>query len=1023
MFFLNAVPVRSTPVLAQIAPVPYTLGIMSDILTAKSYKGFDVLSVTDIPDFQAKGLYLRHRKTGLEVFHLSNDDTENLFAFAFRTPPEDSCGTPHILEHSVLCGSDKYPIKDPFIRMLNQSVKTFLNALTFPDKTVFPASTIVEKDYFNLMSVYGDAVFFPKLTQEIFMQEAHHLELADDGSCSIQGVVYNEMKGNYSSFDSVSADATLSSLFPGTVYAVDSGGDPLSISSLTYKQFKAFHDTYYHPGNCLVFLYGNIPTEKQLDFLQQELLDRLERRMQSAATAQAPLLADILKKETVKPFSHPVRIDTKGPASEAKQQGATVTVNWLLGNTEDNLRYMESIFLSEILCGHDGSPLIKALLESGLGEDIAPETGITAEMRYISMTAGLRGVSGDNIKKVELLIFKVLDDLYHNGISKEDIEAACMTVNFANREIKRGSGPYSLVLMRRALRSWAYGAQPAQTLCVRNDFAVIQQRLADDPDYIKNLIHTLFIENKHRSLVSVTPDPSYGENRKAIEQKIISEQAAQTTKADIKACMDRLHAFQQDSGGDAGCLPRLPLSELTVKADVIPTQITELRTGRGSIPLITNTEGTAGINYVDIAFPVDVLDPQDYPYLPFLSDVVTACGWGRLDWAQAAAESAKVCGGFGTVLYTSSCAVSPQKPYEGRDWLIFKVKMLAEKTAQTADLIADCLMNVDFSDTKRLQDLAAEWRNNIDASVIPGGHDFAAMRAVRHVNRTAATEEIWNGISQVFTAHKLAESPIQDTAKRLASMFSSIKAAGCLIHITSDKESRTELLEVLAQLAEKAQLTPVTPRAPQATADTTALYALTDVPGSTNGRDAPERCVTQSQIGFAAMNLVSAPWGTPEAAAEQVLAHWLSHTLLWEQIRTIGGAYGAFASADNVERTFTIATYRDPTPVKSLDIIRQCLKTAAETLLDPEQVEQAVTGAYSREIQPRSPSGRGSTALLRALYCIPDDIRLKKAAYLLQVTPQDLQAAAKRIYGSLSACTSVVICSDAQGGAQITLPI
>jgi len=241
------------------------------------YKGFDLISISDIPDCESKGLYLRHKKTGLEIFHLVNNDEENLFAFAFRTPVADSTGAPHILEHSVFCGSEKFPVKEPFVNLMNQSVYTFLNAMTYPDKTVYPASSANEKDYFHLMDVYADAVFFPLLKKETFYQEGHRLEEDGKGGYSIQGVVYNEMKGNYSSFNSVAFDEQFKSLFSGTCYANDSGGDPLVIPSFTYERFKDFHRSYYSPANCLLFLYGNIKTETQLDFMQQSFFDRLEK--------------------------------------------------------------------------------------------------------------------------------------------------------------------------------------------------------------------------------------------------------------------------------------------------------------------------------------------------------------------------------------------------------------------------------------------------------------------------------------------------------------------------------------------------------------------------------------------------------------------------------------------------------------------------------------------------------------------------------------------------------------------------
>ncbi|MBO7613171.1 MAG: insulinase family protein, partial [Treponema sp.] len=348
--------------------------------------GFKVLDRSSVPEMNGEGVWLKHKKTGMEVYHLCCDDEENLFSFAFKTPPADSTGVAHVIEHSVLCGSKHFPLKDPFLQLANQSVKTFLNAMTFPDKTVYPASSMIEADYFNLMAVYGDAVFFPLLEEWTFAQEAHHLEYDENGKLCIKGVVYNEMKGNYSSFDGIAADHSIRSLLQGTSYAVDSGGDPDFIPDLTYEQFKKFHETYYSPANCRLFLYGNIPLEKQLAFIEERFLK--------------PFEADQAKMDEIKKrvsgisvgklvhFAEPKTLTVTAPAgSEGK--GETVLINWMTGSGSDAVESMESAFLSEILLGHDAAPLSRVLVESRLGEDISPCTGLETELAYTCFTVGL----------------------------------------------------------------------------------------------------------------------------------------------------------------------------------------------------------------------------------------------------------------------------------------------------------------------------------------------------------------------------------------------------------------------------------------------------------------------------------------------------------------------------------------------------------------------------------------------------------------------------------------------------------
>ncbi|MDR3283646.1 MAG: insulinase family protein [Treponema sp.] len=954
---------------------------------------FDVIARIDVPDYSSQGIYLRHRKTGFEVFHLLNQDEENLFAFAFRTPPADSTGAPHILEHSVLCGSQKYPLKDPFIRLANQSVKTFLNAMTFPDKTVYPASSMVEADYFNLMSVYGDAVFFPLLEKWTFAQEAHRLEFDSEGKLTIQGVVYNEMKGNYSSFDSIAADASLRSLLPGTVYDADSGGDPLEIPRLTWEQFRKFHQQYYHPGNGLLFLYGNIPTDKQLAFVEERFLCRFPE-----GRPAIPVIGD------VKPFLRPLVIERPGPAQEGPDaaSGCTVTLNWLTGVSA--VSYMELVFLSEVLMGHDGSPLTRALVESGLGEDMAPNCGVELDIKYSLLTAGLRGVRRENAPKVEACILETLERLCRDPVNSADIEAAVMSVDFSNREVRRVHGPYSLVLARRILRSWVYGGDPWACLSPRSAFAPIKAALASDPHYVAALIQRLLLHNLHRSLVTVYPDPDYNGRQVKAEANLIAELAAQTKGTDFRAQQAELTAFQQreEDKTAAATLPHIKPASLTVKIDRIETSV---ETGPKGVPLFKNREPVNGITYIEVGFPVDVLAPADYPLLPFFSTALANSGFGGKSWAECAQNIAVNAGGFGATLFTSSVPESSltwenrQNPAIGRDWFFLQIKMLSEKTGRALELLGDCLLTADFSNPKRLKDLALENRNDLKASVLPHGNEYAASRSSSALSKSKAIDEIWNGLSQLFTMQGLAESDMTRLGVELNRLRKILISSGSVIHLTADDEGFALAEKPIAALIERCGLHAPALPAVRGLADYTAFTALPwrkTLAGS--GVILPELCLVPSaQVGFAARTFPASPCNTVESAHEGVFGHWLSNTLLWEQIRTIGGAYGAFALPDNLEQVFSLITYRDPRPLQSLESFTACLQKAAAMKFDAETVERAITGAYSQEVQPRAPSSRGFTGFIRKLYGVTQEQREAKIAALLAVTPQDMHNTAERL--------------------------
>ncbi|AEE16899.1 insulinase family protein [Treponema brennaborense] len=1040
----------------------------NDLNKGDSYRGFDVVDCVDVSDYSAAGIWLRHRKTGLEVFHLQCADEENLFAFAFKTPPKDSTGVAHILEHSVLCGSERFPLKDPFLRLANQSVKTFLNAMTFPDKTVYPASSISETDYFNLMDVYGDAVFFPLLKEWTFAQEGHRLELDDSGAVSLQGVVYNEMKGCYSSFDTIAADKAVRSVLPHTVYDLDSGGDPAEIPLLTYEAFCAFHREQYAPDKCLLFLYGNIPTRRQLDFIQERFLDRFEQRgfvpasVSGAAAAARTLSSAGADFAPPEPFKAPVYREFPAPAAENGNDGATVTVTWFTGDSSDPVQFMETVFLSEVLMGHDGSPLVKALLESELGDDIAPNYGVDGEMHWTLLTAGLRGVPRGKAAQVESVITGVLENLCSGGIDAADIEAAVMSVDFSQREVRRSGGPYSLILMRRCLRGWLYGKPPYHTISNRRAFDEVKKRISSDPDYVCALIRRLLLENAHRSLVCVYPDESFTAEREAAERRLAERLARAVPEESIRRAQTELHRIQQTADSAEACalIPHIKPSDLTVKIDRIETVRTVCAAG---VPLFLNTEPTNGIVYLEAGFPVDSIAPADLPLLPLFAAVVTNVGFGGKSWAQSAAQVALKTGGFGASLFTSgtpesALSADPADPVIGRSWLFFRVKMLTEYADDALALLADCLRTPDFSDVKRLRDLAAEFRNDMIASVIPSGNEYAASRASCRFSPSKALDEIWNGLSQVFTAQRLADAEPDFLPRAFGRIMAALRRSGTVLHVTADEPGVLALRQRLDAFAAACDLLPPSAPVPYAAAE---LYALTDIPASAAAydgescsisdsaagasHDAPvshraesggraahraahralEQFTVSAQVGFAAAACKASAYGSKEAVHDSVFAHWLTNSVLWERIRTVGGAYGAFAWSDAIERVFTFASYRDPKPLHSLDVFSQCLTEASDTLLDGETLERIVTGCYSKEVQPRSPSSRGFTGFLRCLYALTDDQRERKIKWLLSVSASDVKAAAIRLSAAETECTRAIICgkNTEKTGKIIDLPV
>lgn len=1003
---------------------------MSETKKSAVTEQFEVLKEFDVSDYHSKAIHLRHKKTGLEVLHLLNDDEENLFAFAFRTPNPKANGAAHILEHSVLCGSENFPLKDPFVNLSNQSLKTYLNAMTGSDRTVFPASTISKADYFNLMNVYGDAVFFPRLDKEVFMQEAHRLEVDDNGEVSIQGVVYNEMKGSYSDFDSVAFDANVLSLMKDSVCAKDSGGDPLVIPEITHEELVAFHKKWYRPDNCFVFLYGNIPTEEQLSFLQEKVLSRFEAKsgeFNVSDEARKKQLEEFFDLVTPDDISEPVFLKCKGPSGD-DDNSSYACLNWDLGCSKNADDVAENVVLSAVLINHDGSPLKKALVESGLGDDLVPQTGVSGSSFHSIFTVGLRGVKEGDERKVESLVFETLEKLSAEGISQNDIDAAFHMLDYTNREIRRAQGPYSLVLMNRPIFGWMYGFGVENQIRLRKNIDLIKEKIRTQKGYLENLIKERFLQNKKRSLVVVEPSPDYAKERDEAEKRIIDKFLAGTTKEKIKSDCDALHAFQSKDE-DTSCLPHLNPKDFIIDGHPIMNKIKSVIGDVSGVPLFTHEENTNGIIYCDLGFPCDVLATKDFPLLPLFTETVMDCGWEGKNWAEVADECARYLGHCTVSLLSMGGPDTPRarkmkETYSwcGRQWCVFRVSMLEEDCDVAMNILANYLTKVDFSDSKRLSDIFKEFKNDFESSIIPDGYTYVSSRVLRKHSKNSAMDEVWSGISQFYTLRRLAEKKSEENGAEFRRIFSELKNGGSFLHITAESSGIDLMKKILPDFITRCSLK--APEKVQVASDE-EFFALTEIEGEGDANAELEVFTSSSQVGYAAECFVVSSYGTKEAVAEEIAAHWLSNNMLWERIRTIGGAYGAYCDIDNSTSCLSFATYRDPVPFSSCDVFEDCVLKAGEIDFSDDDVEKTVIGSYSNYIQPQSPRARGATGLVRLLFAITDEDREEKILKILNLKSEDMKEAFKRIHSIIekSGRNRVVLCGKEVSDTNLTRKI
>ncbi len=987
--------------------------------------GFEIIGVEDLSEYRAQGIRARHLNTGCELYHISNEDPENLFAFAFKTVPGSSNGVAHILEHAVLCGSERFPLKDPFLLLLQGSMSTFMNAFTFPDKTVYPAASTVAKDLFNIMQVYGDAVFRPLLRAEMFRQEGHRLETDRDGSLQRSGVVYNEMKGNYASHDSIATEWSYRSLLPDTPYAVDSGGDPEVIPTLTYEEFREFHRRYYHPSNTRVFLYGNIPTEQYLEVLQREFLHAYEALEIDVELPQQPRWNEPCAREEVYPVEH----------GEDPQGKSSVTLNWLLNAVTDPERTLQFEILSEILLGHSGAPLQKVIVESPLGEDLSAPTGLETELRELVFSVGMRGTDPDKRKAIEALILGELQRLADEGLDPELVEGALRRVEFRNREIRTGAS-FALRLMRRSLRGWLHGSGPAVTLQFTPQYERLRARLKEEPRLFERLIREGLLENTHRTTVTIRPEPGLNETRQEREAAELRELGAsldREKRAAIETEQDALRRLQEEPD-DPERLSKLPF---LTKED-IPREVERIAYTRrelsGGVPLYLQQEFTNGIVYLDFAFRIDDLPESLQLALPLFSDALIECGLPGMSYDQVAKELALKTGGFSASIDVSAVLVPeaaeipggvPPRTDGSARWarpsaafLTFRLKALEDQFKEALELAHRLVTTAELGNTRRIGELLLEARNDMRSAILPAGHQFAALRSARGLSAAIALSERWRGITQL---QYLAGLTPDADADRLSATLHELRArtvvrSRSVFSLTCAPEFAAQAERALAGLVEGLPdgAGPVGAADGGETAGEGALREETLREGAPGGAQAgavpaehgAELFSVPAGVAYVAGSVAGTVLGDDGYPAEQVLAHLLSTGFLWERVRMQGGAYGVTAIPRALEGVFSFASYRDPNITTTLRAYTDGLREHAEREPGERETELAIVGTVSRELRPLTPSQKGGVNLQRILYGIPDELRQQRRDHMIRLTPGELAAAARRL---LSACEQMQI--------------
>jgi|WetSurMetagenome_2_1015567.scaffolds.fasta_scaffold00119_23 presequence protease len=949
-------------------PLTFTRIMMNqnDLSPANRYSGFILERVQPVTELRTTAYQFTHEKSGAKLLHLFNDDPNNLFSIAFRTPVSDSTGVPHILEHSVLGGSRAFPLKDPFQELLKGSLQTFLNALTYPDKTLYPVSSQVEADFFNLVHVYCDAVFCPLLSPSTFRQEGWHFELdSEDGRVGIKGIVYNEMKGVFSDFASHVERKTMSLLFPNTSYFHESGGEPLHITDLTLEQFRAFHARYYHPSNSLVVLYGNIPSERTLAFLDEKYLssfDKLPGRVEIAVQPDWPA---------------PRRAEVEAPAPEQDDGLATVALAWKFGMSADAQTSLLGRILYQYLMGTESGPLRRALVDSGLGEDLDDICGFSNELVHGMFCVGLRKSRPERAEAVESLVLSTLEKQVAGGIDERLLEGAIRLIEFRLREIAdAGRFPYNLQLAERSLRSWLYGGDPLAHLAFEKPLSSIRAEKERGTGWFAQKIGELLVRNPHRLRVTVRASSAMGKKLETQSQEQAAALSAGFSKSDRQRIVEETRALveEQKKPVPPEALAKLPkLSKLDLPPKNREVPVTLVRTA--GIETYLHPLFTSGIVYCDIGFDCSAVPRELLPYLPLYLNLLTRCGAAGLSYEEMAKRAALSTGGIdASFLCDTSVA-------DGR--LVFlafvHAKSLAARFGETADILRDILLAPDFSNTKQIKDVLIEMRNNLNASVINAGHSFAVLHASADISAASRVDETLGGITQLRFLDGLAAA---DSASGVAAAIKKVHAAvvssaGSVLSITADdpREAANAIAPVLRALPPD--------KAP-------ALPFEFSRQGGAVGIE------ISSSVNFAAKS-----WGLGRQEPGRLgvlllLSRNLSTGYLWDKVRVEGGAYGGMAMLSGGEAVFSCASYRDPNLASTYSHFEKGLREAAAGL-PAGAVDQSIIGTIGKTDAPRTPHEKGFAETAALLCGRTREYRQAVRDGVLFASPAGLAEAAKAV--------------------------
>lgn len=978
-----------------------------DFPTSGSIAGYEIKRVAEIKGLQSFFYELEHIRTGSRHIHVSRDDRDNTFSVAFKTVPRDSSGVAHILEHIVLCGSRKYPVRDPFFSMLKRSLNSFMNAFTASDWTMYPFSTPNARDYYNLADVYLDATFFPLLEPLSFKQEGHRLELltpngnqdSDDWELGFQGVVYNEMKGAMSSPPQVMARSLLKALYPDTIYRFNSGGDPAVIPDLTFEQLQAFHRQHYHPSNASFYTYGNLPLQPHLEFIEQTVLQHFEHIAPNTEVTPQPRWST--SREAT--FYYPLQPTDPTDDLTRKSQ---VCLAWLMADITATPDILTLALLEQILLGNAASPLRKALLDSQLGSALCDGTGFDADNRDSLFVCGLKDVAVTDAPIIEAIILDTLKDLVHKGIPAEMVDSALHQIEFNRKEITHTPYPFGIKLLLNFAGSWFHGAEVLPILEFDTLINLLRQKV-QHPDFLLTCLEKFFLHNTHRVRFVLAPDPTLAETTRQELKEKLATLKARLTPADIKQLKAESAALQsrQESAQDLSCLPTLHKSDIPPEVERLPAISQAQWPG-----LVIYDQPTAGIFYLNTVLGLNALSPDRLPLLPFFSYAFTRMGTREHDYAVMSQRMAGSTGGIGL-------GVQPRTGFAEAQQCLplvsFNGKCLERNLTPMLDIMAELATAADFSNHTRLKHLLLEYKAGLETAVVQNGHQLALLLAARAFSPTAALKANWQGVYQLRFMKSLTRQVTESQTAQQEAALARIAA---------------DLTDIKDQLFGAGGLQSAI------TGETAALQQATDhlfkaypqiLPAGAEQRlislEVPvdqalpyEGWETSSTVSFVAACHPVARLTHPDAPALAVISKMVRSLYLHQEIREKGGAYGGFAVYDSEDGVFGLGSYRDPHITRTLRVYAGALDFIHQARWSEADLEEAVLQVCAVLDKPQTPAEAARRSFYRRVLSLTDDQRQRYKTALLALTTNDIRKVAERYFNPETTLPGIAVISGPQ---------